>query len=200
MRVTRAEAAENREKIVDAASRLFREGGVATTGVDAIMREAGLTHGGFYGHFASKDQLAAEACSRALARSLERWTSLAQNDDPIAAIATHYLSTRHRDNPGEGCLMAALASEAGRSSRAVRRAFTHGVQSLLKVLEDHATSDNPASTRQDALAMLSAWVGALVMARAVDDQSMSDEFLKAVSHPNKRTSKPTTSRTSPKKS
>lgn len=181
MRVSRAEAAENRERIVDTAARLFREGGFASTGVDKIMSEAGLTHGGFYGHFSSKDQLAAEACSKALARSFEKWKSLAQNDEPLSAIISHYLSTRHRDNPGDGCLISALATEAGRSSPTVRQSFTAGLQSLLSVLKEHTTDDDKLAGKDQAISMLASLVGAIVLSRAVDDTALSDAILQAVS-------------------
>src|SRR3954468_20702168 len=112
MRVSREQAAQNRERILDAAARLFRERGFEGIGVADLMKEAGLTHGGFYGHFESQGALMAQACTRASARSRERWTKLAQNapGDPLTAIAGSYLTSKHRDNPGSGCLMAALAA------------------------------------------------------------------------------------------
>ncbi|QEL15085.1 TetR/AcrR family transcriptional regulator [Limnoglobus roseus] len=181
MRVSRKQAEENREAILAAASRLFRESGFEGVGVDAVTRAAGLTHGGFYGHFASKDELVAEVCERALAKSLERWTALAQKGASLAPIVSHYLSAKHRDNPGEGCAMSALGTEAGRGSERVRRAFTAGVRPLLGVLTANSQENTESGRREDGLAMLATLVGAVVMARAVDDPDLSDEILNAAS-------------------
>src|SRR6476619_2991342 len=116
MKVSRQQAAQNRERIVEAAAQLFRERGFEGIGVADLMKEAGLTHGGFYGHFESKEDLMAQACTRASARSRALWTRLAERAprDPLAEIASVYLTARHRDDPGDGCLMAALASDAAR--------------------------------------------------------------------------------------
>src|SRR3954467_1835598 len=116
MKESREQAAQNRERIVEAAARLFRERGFDGIGVADLMNEAGLTHGGFYGHFSSKDDLIAEASARALGSSLAQFSELARRRaaDPLAAIATAYLSKGHRDNPGEGCVLAALGADVSR--------------------------------------------------------------------------------------
>src|SRR5215211_37013 len=103
MKVSREQAAENRERIVETAAQLFRERGFEGIGVADLMKAAGLTHGGFYGHFSSKDDLVAEASARALMRSLARFSKVAEGEpaDPLSAIATAYLTRRHRDAPGE---------------------------------------------------------------------------------------------------
>src|SRR4029453_19541751 len=108
MKVSREQAARNRERILDAAAQLFRERGFEGVGVADLMKEAGLTPGGFYGHFSSKEDLIAEASARALTRSLARWSELGERAprDPLSAIAGVYLTGRHRDNPGTGCLLA----------------------------------------------------------------------------------------------
>src|SRR5437870_9078504 len=113
MKVSREQAAQNRERILHAAAQLFRERGFEGVGVADLMKEAGLTHGGFYGHFSSKEDLMAQACARASARSRSLWSKLAERSpqDPLSEIAGVYLTSRHRDNPGEGCLMAALATD-----------------------------------------------------------------------------------------
>src|SRR5437762_11734498 len=102
MKVSREQAAQNRERIVEAAARLFRERGFEGIGVADLMKEAGLTHGGFYGHFSSKDDLIAEASERALTESLVLWSEFADraSGDPLPAVAGAYLTRRHRDNPG----------------------------------------------------------------------------------------------------
>ncbi|VTR98289.1 family transcriptional regulator : Transcriptional regulator, TetR family OS=Azoarcus sp. KH32C GN=AZKH_1730 PE=4 SV=1: TetR_N [Gemmata massiliana] len=181
MRVSRAQAAENRKRIVDVAARLFREGGIATTGVDALMSAAGLTHGGFYAHFQSKDQLATEACSQSLSRSLGKWAKLAESERPLEAIIEHYLSAGHRDNQGDGCLIAALLVEASRSSPDVRRVITEGIKSLLGVLESNVPGGTRKTKRARAISVFTAMVGALAVARAVDDPNLSKEILAAAS-------------------
>ena len=177
MKVSREQAAENRRRVVDVASRLFREGGIATTGVDAVMNAAGLTHGAFYTHFESKDKLAAEACSQSLARSLEKWTDLAGKKDPLKAIVKHYLSERHRDNPGDGCLIAALLTEASRSKPELRHTMTEGIKSLLSVLESNVSGRDKKARRAHAVNLFTALIGALTVARAVNDPILSKEIL-----------------------
>src|SRR5436309_12362099 len=112
MKVSREQAAQNRERIIEAAAQLFRERGFEGIGVADLMKKAGLTHGGFYGHFSSKDDLIAEASARALAGSLALLSNVAErpSGDPLSTIASGYLTSKHRDDPGTGCLLAALGS------------------------------------------------------------------------------------------
>ncbi len=181
MRVSRGQAEENRDRIVEVAGRLFREKGFDGIGVADLMKAAGLTHGGFYGHFASKDDLIAEASSRVMAASARKWTALAENapDDPFGAIVASYLRHGHRDDPGTGCAMPTLAAETARHGAPVRRTFTEGLRLLLDVLAKVVQKRGKAAQRQAALAALSALVGAVVLARAVDDPALSDEILTA---------------------
>src|SRR5437868_4212921 len=113
MKVSRQQAAINHDRIVETAAQLFRERGYEGIGVADLMKEAGLTHGGFYGHFASKEELIAEASVRALTESLARLSNIAEraHDDPLSAMAEAYLTSGHRDDPGDGCLLAALGTE-----------------------------------------------------------------------------------------
>src|SRR5690349_21965901 len=136
MKVSREQAAQNRERIVEIAAQLFRERGFEGIGVADLMNEAGLTHGGFYGHFSSKEDLIAEASARAFEGSLAVWCSLAERSpgDPLSAIARVYLSGEHRDSPGAGCLLAALGPEVSRQGKAVRRAVTDYVRSAFDLL------------------------------------------------------------------
>jgi len=181
VRVSREQFAENRQRILEVAARLFREKGFEGVGVDGIMEEAGLTHGGFYGHFASKADLAEEACAVALGRSAEKWEAIA--DGPpgttLAEIARSYLSKRHRDDPGGGCVMAALGGEVARRSDGVRTTVTQGVRAQLGILEGVAGGGSKAERRENAIATLSGLVGAMVLARLVDESSLSDEILTA---------------------
>jgi len=182
MRVSREQAAENRDRIVDAAGRLFRERGFDGIGVANLMKAAGLTHGGFYGNFESKEDLAVEACERVLARTAETWPALAAKDPeaPLKGLLEQYLTARHRDRPGEGCIYAALAADVARqSSPALRRTFTAGLRPLIDTLVRIVPGRSRATRRQKALASLSAMVGALILARAVDDAELSDEILAA---------------------
>jgi TetR/AcrR family transcriptional repressor of nem operon len=179
VRVTREQAAANREKILDVAGALFRERGFGGIGVADIMKRAGLTHGGFYGHFASKDDLAAEITARVLGRSgwMERLTG---SDKPsFADVVRRYLSPRHRDDAGRGCLFAALGSEVVRQPRSVRRAFTEGLRLRIEALGHLVPGRSAAARRQKALATMAGLVGALILSRAVDDRTLSDEILES---------------------
>jgi TetR/AcrR family transcriptional repressor of nem operon len=181
MKVSREQAARNRERIVEAAAQRFRERGFEGIGVADLMKNAGLTHGGFYGHFASKEDLIAEASARALARSLALWNKLAASarSDPLSAIACAYLATRHRDNPGTGCLLAALGPDVSRHGPAVRRAVTDHVRSAFDFLATLAAGKSKAARRQKAISTHATLVGAMVLARAVDDRALSREILDA---------------------
>src|ERR1700733_9824093 len=181
MRVSRQKAAENRERIIDAAGALFRSKGFGGIGLADIMKAADLTHGGFYGHFASKDDLVAQASQRAMARAAVNWEKVIANapDKPYAALLEQYLSPRHRDDPGKGCAFAALSSDAARSSKSVRKAFAEGLQSLIDILADAVPGHSKAARRRKALAAMAGLVGALTLARAVGDAPLSDEILDA---------------------
>jgi TetR/AcrR family transcriptional repressor of nem operon len=179
VRVTRKQAAANREKVLDVAGTLFRERGFDGIGVADIMKRAGLTHGGFYGQFASKDELAAEATARVLSKAgwPERPTGKA--DPSFGDVVRAYLSPRHRDDPGTGCLFAALGSEAARQPRAVRRAFIDGFRARIDALVKRVPGRSQAARREKALATMAGLVGALILSRAVDDPALSDEILEA---------------------
>jgi TetR/AcrR family transcriptional regulator, transcriptional repressor for nem operon len=182
MKVSREQAAQNRERILDVASKLFRERGFDGIGVADLMKGAGFTHGGFYGHFSSKEELMAQACARALATSLDRWGRLVERtpEDPLSALTSTYLSTRHRDHPGTGCLLATLGADVSRRSAPVRHALTEGLRSLVEVLIPLVPGKSKAAKRDKALAIYASYVGALVLARAVDDPALSEDILKAV--------------------
>ena len=181
MRVSREKAAANRERIIDAASTLFRAKGFGGIGVSDIMEAADLTHGGFYGHFDSKDDLVAQASQRAMARSAATWSRIIAEapDNRYAALLEHYLRPQHRDDPGKGCIFAALSADAARCGKPVRSAFTEGLQSLVGILEKAIPARSKAARRRKALAAMAQLVGALTLARAVDDPALSDELLAA---------------------
>jgi TetR/AcrR family transcriptional repressor of nem operon len=181
MKVSREQAAENRERILQAAARLFRENGIDGVGIDGIMKSAGLTHGGFYGHFSSKDDLAAEACNRSFVRSADRWAAMAETSPETALhdIVDSYLSPRHRDEPGTGCSLAALAGDMPRQPPAMRRGFTASLRSHIETLTRLLTGRTAGDRRQKALAAMAGLVGAVTLARAVDDKALSSEILAA---------------------
>lgn len=178
--MTREQAAANREKILEVAGTLFRERGFDRIGVADIMKEAGLTHGGFYGHFESKDDLVAQSTGRVLTRAgwLGRLTG--KTSPSFADVVRAYLSPRHRDYPGTGCMFAALGSDVVRQPRGVRHAFTEGLRARVEALRTLMPGGSP-NTKREALAAMAALVGGLMLARAVDDPRLSDEILKAVS-------------------
>ena len=183
MRVNREQAAVSREKIVDAAARAFRERGLDGIGIADLMKEAGFTHGGFYAHFDSKEDLMAEACALALDRSLDKWRRLS-DDSPgaaLEAIATSYLSAHHLHNPGSGCTFAALASDLARHGPGVRGAVTSRLRRLMEILARAMPGRTRAARQRKALAAFASLVGALVLARSVDDAGLAREILHAVS-------------------
>lgn len=182
MKVSREEAAQNRERIIEAAARLFRERGFDGIGVAELMKSAGLTHGGFYGHFASKEDLMAQASARAVEGTLDAMRRMIESGHPnaLSAIASAYLSTEHRDRTGEGCALAALGAEAARQGSPLRGAFTRGVRSMVDMLTRLLTDKTKRAKRERALTIYASMVGALVLARAVDDPELSKEVLRAV--------------------
>jgi TetR/AcrR family transcriptional repressor of nem operon len=183
MRVSKEKAAESRERILEAASRLFRERGIDAAGVADVTRAAGLTHGGFYGHFDSKEALAAEAVGRAMAASAKRWRKLLHGgpaEEALNALLAGYLSPRHRDARGRGCPLSALGSEVARQPESVRRSFTKGFLEMLNVLEELVLAEEPANRRSRAILTLAALVGAITMARAVENAELSNLILTTV--------------------
>jgi TetR/AcrR family transcriptional regulator, transcriptional repressor for nem operon len=174
MRVTKEKAAENRERILQVAARLIRERGVAGVGVDALAEAAGLTYGGLYSQFGSKEALAAEALGVALAGNVETLERLG-----LADYAQGYLSASHRDAPGEGCALAALGCDMPRESQLLRRRFTEGFRRLAGRVSEMLRAGSPQKSDDDAFATVAALVGAVVLARAVDEPELSDRILAA---------------------
>ena len=183
VRATKEEAVRTRATIVETSSRLFRERGLDGTSIADLMNAAGLTHGGFYGHFPSKDALAAEACADAFAHSKARWGRKLKDSTSSArrSIVDGYLSTRTRDRCGDSCPTPSLAVDVARTpaDAAVRVAFAEGVDDLVRILETVEDRGDPATDRQAALADYATMVGALVLARATAGQAISEELLEA---------------------
>jgi len=181
MKVSREQAAENGERILDLATRLFRERGIDGVSVADLMKSAGLTHGGFYGHFKSKQQLVAQACALAISRMRQSWMKsigeMPQN--PIQAVADRYLTLAHRDHSGRGCPMAALGAEVARQGPPVRHAVTEELRAFFDFLTRALPGPSETDRRRKAISMYALLVGAMVLARAVADPSLSNEILQA---------------------
>jgi TetR/AcrR family transcriptional regulator, transcriptional repressor for nem operon len=171
-RVSQEQARLNRQRVVEVAAALFRERGLHGVGVADIMAAAGLTHGGFYGQFANKDALAAEALDSALAE---------ERRETGDALIPNYLSLAHVRNPGKGCPLAALANDVARepAGSPVRAHFAKGVEGLASLLAGLMPKLPKERRRQRSLAALSTLVGAVVLARAVDDDGLAKELLEA---------------------
>jgi TetR/AcrR family transcriptional regulator, transcriptional repressor for nem operon len=181
MRVSKQKAAQNRERILASAARLFREHGIAATGVDTITEGAGLTHGSLYSHFGSKEAIAAEAIRFALARGKRVWQRAMERNPgkrALPAIVDGYLSRAHRDSPGDGCVVAALGTDIARQPRRVRQAFTKEIKDDLEFLSQ-LMPDSGRRRYEDAIAAFASMAGALILARAVNDEELSDLILKS---------------------
>ncbi len=182
MKVTKAQAQANRERIVETASTLFRERGYDGVGVADLMGAAGFTHGGFYKHFKSKTDLMAQAAQCGMAQTAAATAGVSRKD-----FVKYYLSRKHRDNPGEGCTMAALGTDAARQSEQVKETFAAGIENMLALLAADArstgmdaASNAQAGTRAETIDTLARLVGAIVLARACPEGSpLSDEILQA---------------------
>ena len=155
MKVTREKAAQNHDHILDTAAKLFRERGFDGIGVSDLMKSAGLTHGGFYGHFSSKEDLIAQACARTQAGSEARWRELSEHsDEPFKAYVKSYLSAAHRDDPGGGCPISSLGPEIARQGRPVREVVTETLRSYLQSLTRLIPGRSEKKRRRKAIAGL----------------------------------------------
>ncbi len=170
MRYPVEETAAKHERIVKEASRLFRERGFENVSVGEVMKAAGLTHGAFYAHFDSKEELQAAAVAYGQKVSLARLQS-SKRKKSKGSFTDAYLSRRHRDNPGDGCTMAALAQEVARSNPELRAAFELGLENILS---------GKGGDRKEAILWTAAMMGGVVLARAVQDPRLSDEILESV--------------------
>jgi TetR/AcrR family transcriptional repressor of nem operon len=179
MRKSKADAARTRQRIVETAAAEFRQHGIAATGLADLMAVAGLTHGGFYRHFDSKDQLVAEATAAAVGAMSDRISAASskRQHGGLKRAIVQYLSTAHRDNPREGCPLAALGSEFARSDNACREVVTEGffrlVATLASQLEDCPPEEAKAKSMAAALMML----GAITASRIATDDADSKSIL-----------------------
>lgn len=170
-----------RRRILQAASEAFRERGVAATGVDEVMRRAGLTHGGFYAHFRNKSELVAEACATGFdmgQANLARIAALPTKRDRVRALVLSYLSPRHRDNAAGGCLVASLGMDASRSSGRARQGYAAALQQhRRRIAAALRLSADETENERLATALLSQLVGALIIARSLAETPQSEAVL-----------------------
>lgn len=183
MRVSRIQAAENRQTVINVASRLFREHGFDGIGLKDLMKSAGLTQGAFYKQFASKNDLAAQASRRAMEGAFNRFSAAAaaNPDDPLGAAIAAYLSTEHREDLMDGCPVAAIGSDAARQGADVKASFEAGIREYLGMLGPWVGEAEGKEPSGKAMAILATMVGAMVLSRAVNDKPLSKQFLQAAS-------------------
>ncbi len=177
MREASQRKTETRQRILDAAGALFRQHGIDAVGVDAVMHAAGLTHGGFYAHFASKEALVSQAAAEALARSAARWERVSQDPDHAAALAKivgAYLDPAHIGAVETGCVLPALGPEVARRPEA-RAGITDSIRRMLGALDRCRPDEGP----DGAMAALSCMVGAVLLARLSDDNALAEALLSA---------------------
>jgi TetR/AcrR family transcriptional repressor of nem operon len=182
MRYSREHKQETHARIVRKASIRLREKGAHGIGVADLMKEAGLTHGGFYAHFDSRDALVVEAFAYAMDRSLEHWRKLTGEIAPekrLAMIIDTYLTPTHRDDPGHGCAITSLGAEIARESPKTRRAFALKMEQLIDLIADQIQEMPRKAARKQATSLLATMMGTLVLSRIAGSGELSDEVLQA---------------------
>jgi TetR/AcrR family transcriptional regulator, transcriptional repressor for nem operon len=180
MRYSREHKLETHARIVKRASVKLREKGAHGIGVADLMKEAGLTHGGFYAHFDSREALVIEAFAHAMDRSTERWRKLAEQMPPeqrMAAIVDAYLTPAHRDDPGHGCAIPTLGAEIARESPKTRKAFAAKLEEMIDALAAQIPDLPRKTARKQATALIATMMGTLVMARVAGNGEFSEEIL-----------------------
>src|SRR6266700_510101 len=182
MRYSREHKLETHTRSVKKAAVLLREKGAHGIGVADLMKEAGLTHGGFYAHFDSREALVIEAFAYAMDRSTERWRKIAEQTPPdkrLATIVQSYLTPVHRDDPGHGCAVPALGAEIARESPKTRKAFASKLEQMIDMMADQIAGVPRKTARKRAVATLATMMGTLVLARIAGNGEFSDEILGA---------------------
>ncbi|WP_027579650.1 TetR/AcrR family transcriptional regulator [Bradyrhizobium sp. Ai1a-2] len=182
MRYSKEHKTETHERIVKQASVRLRERGAHGIGVADLMKEVGLTHGGFYAHFDSREALVIEAFGYAMDRGNERWRKLVEETPPekrLATIVEAYLSTTHRDDPGRGCAVPSLGAEIARESPKTRKAFAARLERMIDMIADQIPDVPPKTARKQAMAALATMMGTVVMARVAGNGEFSDDILAA---------------------
>jgi TetR/AcrR family transcriptional repressor of nem operon len=180
MRYSKDHKLETHARIVKKASVRLREKGAHGIGVADLMKDAGLTHGGFYAHFASREALLVEATCYAMDRATDRWRKLAEEIAPeqrLASIVDAYLTPLHRDNPGHGCVIPALGADISRESPKTKKAFAAKLDDMIEMLAEQIPGDSRKAARQQAMATLATMIGALMLARLAGSGELSDAIL-----------------------
>jgi TetR/AcrR family transcriptional repressor of nem operon len=182
MRYSKQHKQETHARIVKKASVRLREKGAHGIGVADLMKDAGLTHGGFYAHFDSREALVIEAFADAMDRSTERWRKLAEQTPPekrLATIVESYLTPTHRDDPGHGCAIPALSAEIARESPKTRKAFAAKLEQMIEMMAAQMPDLPRKTARKQAMASLAAMMGTLVLARVAGSGEFSNDILGA---------------------
>jgi len=182
MRYSKDHKADTHARIVKNASMRLREGGAASLGVAELMKDAGLTHGGFYAHFPSRDALVSEAFAHAMQQTTGRWRKRAEqapDGKRLASIVNGYLSAEHRDDAGNGCALPSLGVEASRANPKIRKAFTNKLEEMVEVIAEQFPDLPPKAARREAIAVVSTMMGAMILARTAGTGEFSDEILSA---------------------
>ncbi len=177
MRYDKGHKDTTRRHILEVASRQFREGGIAAVGMAGLMSRAGLTNGAFYTHFASKEALVRDALVDALEESVGKIEAAIESGAGLEGFIRDYLSPRHRDNPGRGCVAAALAAEVSRHPAATRGAFTDKFEEVVALIATHIPVGGSEAKRRKALGIYGLLIGTVQLARVVSDKRLSDELL-----------------------
>jgi AcrR family transcriptional regulator len=177
MRYEKGHKSETHKRIIDAASQRFREEGIESVGVAGLMADAGLTHGGFYSHFSSKEELVRDAVVAALDRTLEVLEHAAQGAGGLEAIFRAYLQPDHRDTPGQGCVFACLGAELARHPANTRAALAERLERFVAMIAKRLPFADPKDRQDCAFAIFGAMVGTLQLARTVSDSTLSDRVL-----------------------
>ena len=182
MRYEKGHKNATRQHIIDVASAQFREGGVAAVGIAGIMADAGLTNGAFYNHFESKEDLVEAVLVNALGERRSGLRANLEAGKPLDAVIRHYLSAGHRDDAGGGCPTAALVAEIARHPKATRDTFTDKIVEILDLIAERAGKAPARERRKRAITVYGLMIGALQLARAVNDRKLSDEILESAAN------------------
>jgi TetR/AcrR family transcriptional repressor of nem operon len=182
MRYVKGHGLQTRNRIVEHASRALRQGGAHGMSVADLMKLAGLTHGGFYSHFESREALVIDAFTLAMDRTVAQWMSLTKAmpiEQQLEVFVDAYLSPKHRDDRAHGCVLPALGTDIARSSKKVQRIFARKFDEMIAVVAGFFPGKPPKQARQMAAAALATMMGSIALARAVGDDRLSDEILAA---------------------
>jgi TetR/AcrR family transcriptional regulator, transcriptional repressor for nem operon len=177
MRYSSEHKAETRSRIVRNASRVLRDNGLNGIGIVGLMKAAGLTRGGSYAHFKSREALVAEAVAQALAETASEWRRYGQSSDGLDRLVAAYFTQEHKGNPASGCPLPAVSADVARSGKKVRRTFTQSLDKLRDALTELIAAEPNEETRVLAAGVMATMVGSLILARACDDRELAASML-----------------------